>query len=201
MRKSYLAILVIVSSLLGTTPSARAEEREKLPQVPFVFTNASLSWPCAPQAIYIDRDKAPSQEQIKIVTEAIAEFSRASKRSWPVTNDPSAPVVITWTPEVVGGMLTTTGADEVYYRGATTRIDVHEGVSALYKDIRHELAHVAGLGHVEWTGSIMGDSGGTDYGASDLIGLAISDWRCRRQQHPGYGAGLRPGSALGASTY
>jgi hypothetical protein len=177
-RFTSAALAVLVLTTLATT-SAGADE---VGSGPFLIGQPALSWPCSPQAVYLDVTDAPSSWHVDVVRAALARFRLATGRSWPETDDPDAPIHIRWfDPGGHEGALTVLGADDTYFRGADVQLSPKVRKEWLFSTVLHELGHVGGLAHVSDPAEVMGlypSAPHTRYAVGDLVGLLVANRSC-----------------------
>jgi hypothetical protein len=179
-RRRIGAIAVAIVAM--TTVVVRSSSAETVGDGPFLVTNATLTWGCGPQAVYIDRAGAPSAWHVQEVQRALRRFRTATGRPWPETDDPDAPVHIRWyDPAGHGGALTVMGADDTNYLGADVQLSPAIRDEWFFSTVLHELGHVAGLAHVSDQTEVMGlypSSPHERYEVGDLVGMRVLDRTC-----------------------
>lgn len=168
-------VLTLGLALGLATVTADQAEAQTAPNVPYVLN--PLTWPCEPQAIYIDQTSAPNLHAVSIVVEAVEAFQTATGRPWPLSGDPAAPIHIRWMTKVngdKGGARNVLSAypDSPTYLWSDIQIQRDTNLAWLPAVARHELGHLE-LDHTTWKGSLMGPNGGSDYGPTDVEGLRV----------------------------
>lgn len=142
---------------------------------------APIRWGCEPQPVWIDPRFTYSER--REIVRALAELERATFRSWPVTDDPEAPVSIEeddpnrywWG----AGAVTMRATDGTSWVSARVIVSPLTPPDLFRLTVLHELGHVAGLAHASEPDLVMSEWGrGPDrYTVRDLLRLAAT--RCR----------------------
>jgi hypothetical protein len=175
-----LAAAVIAALLLLVAgPKAHGDA---VPAAPYAISNPALSWSCDPHPIYIDEASAPSPWHVDVVRDALAQFARATGRSWPITSDPNAAIRIRWYDSTGHkGALTALSSDSTHYLGADMQLSPAIDRYWFQSSVLHELGHLGGLAHVHDDFQVMGlypSLPFTHYGPGDLQGLAVANRGC-----------------------
>lgn len=132
------------------------------------------AWPCEPQTIHVD-PAAPAK-----VRDAVEEWRLVFRPDWTYTDGQGVVEVLMSAPAAGHVGLATVWANETTRLRALVEIDPNPTVD-LGDTARHELGHVAGLGHhdeTQWS-AMAGRPLGHRYGALDLLRLAVAGGRCR----------------------